>query len=160
MSESHVKIRIRMGANEIEIEAPPSILKDTVNLIPEMLQKLPESQTRQVLKEATPQQPPAPSSTVSSHIPEIKVEKDDSLTDILIRMFKDPWGRTPRKLSDVRAVLDSYGLIYPKQSVAVALLRLAQAGKLRRFKGDGGEYVYTASTGLATEETNLTPSTT
>ncbi|MCS7115854.1 MAG: hypothetical protein RMJ31_00170 [Nitrososphaerota archaeon] len=159
MSESRVKIRIRTGANEIEIEAPSSILKDAVNLIPEMLQKLPESQPHHVFREPAPQQTPSPTVTMGSPIPEIKVEKDDSLTDIIIRIFKDPWGRTPRKLSDVRAVLDSYGLIYPKQSVAVALLRLAQAGKLRRFKGEGGEYVYTASTGLAVDEADSAPTT-
>ncbi|HYR04747.1 MAG TPA: hypothetical protein VEO75_05095, partial [Nitrososphaerales archaeon] len=45
--------------------------------------------------------------------------------------------------------LQSYGLNYPKQSVAVALLRLAKGSKIRRFKGEGGEFVYTVSTGAA-----------
>ena len=48
---------------------------------------------------------------------------------------------------EVREALQSYGLNYPKQSVAVALLRLAKGSKIRRFKGEGGEYVYTVSTG-------------
>lgn len=34
---------------------------------------------------------------------------------------------------------------YPKQSVAVALLRLAKTTKIRRFKAEDGEYVYTTS---------------
>jgi len=55
-----------------------------------------------------------------------------------------PWGREKRKLSDVREALQSYGLNYPKQSVAVALLRLAKTSKLRRFKAEDGEYVYTS----------------
>ncbi|MCP8309767.1 MAG: hypothetical protein H3Z53_04590, partial [archaeon] len=80
--------------------------------------------------------------------PEIKVERDDSLPNVITKFFKDEWGRHPRKLSDVRDVLESYGLIYPKQSVAVALLRLAKEGKLRRFKDEGGEFVYTSSTSL------------
>jgi len=45
----------------------------------------------------------------------------------------------------VREVLQSYGMNYPKQSVAVALLRLAKATKIRRFKAEDGEFVYTAS---------------
>ncbi|MDG6898845.1 MAG: hypothetical protein JRN24_03800, partial [Nitrososphaerota archaeon] len=55
------------------------------------------------------------------------------------------WGRERRKLSDVREALQSYGLNYPKQSVAVALLRLAKTTKIRRFKAEDGEYVYTAN---------------
>jgi hypothetical protein len=45
----------------------------------------------------------------------------------------------------VREALQSYGLNYPKQSVAVALLRLAKTTKIRRFRGDDGEFVYTSS---------------
>ncbi|MGC9189137.1 MAG: hypothetical protein ACP5GG_00190, partial [Conexivisphaera sp.] len=51
------------------------------------------------------------------------------------------WGRRPRRLSEVMDALSSFGLIYPKSSVAVALLRLAKEGEIRRFK-EGGEYVY------------------
>jgi hypothetical protein len=65
---------------------------------------------------------------------------------VISKFFADPWGRSPRKLMEVREALQSYGLNYPKQSVAVALLRLAKSSKIRRFKGEGGEYVYTAST--------------
>ena len=38
--------------------------------------------------------------------------------------------------------------MYPKQTVAVTLLRMAKSGRLRRFKSNTGEYVYTASTSL------------
>jgi len=48
--------------------------------------------------------------------------------------------------------LETFGLIYPKQSVAVALLRLAKEGKLRRFKQPDGEFVYTVPTSLLSTE--------
>ena len=48
-------------------------------------------------------------------------------------------------MAEVKEVLDSYGLTYPKQSIAVTLMRLAQSGKLRRFKNEQNEYVYTSS---------------
>jgi len=80
-------------------------------------------------------------------VPTVIIEKGDSLSDVISKFFADPWGRSPRKLMEVREALQSYGLNYPKQSVAVALLRLAKSSKIRRFKGEGGEYVYTASTG-------------
>ena len=48
----------------------------------------------------------------------------------------------------MREALQSYGLNYPKQSVAVALLRLAKTTKLRRFKAEDGEFVYTSASTL------------
>jgi hypothetical protein len=81
-----------------------------------------------------------------TQLPAIAVEKGDSLSEIISKFFSDHWGKNPHKLSEVREALQSYGLNYPKQSVAVALLRLAKASKIRRFKSDGGEFVYTATT--------------
>jgi hypothetical protein len=77
---------------------------------------------------------------------------------VISKFFADPWGRSPRKLMEVREALQSYGLNYPKQSVAVALLRLAKSSKIRRFKGEGGEYVYTASTAAIHIPTPVQPS--
>jgi len=68
---------------------------------------------------------------------------------VIGKFFSGPWGRERRKLSDVREALQSYGLNYPKQSVAVALLRLAKTTKLRRFKAEDGEYVYTSALTLS-----------
>ena len=82
------------------------------------------------------------------------LEKGDSLADVIGKFFSAPWGRERRKLSDVREALQSYGLNYPKQSVAVALLRLAKATKLRRFKAEDGEFVYTTA---ATQPSMRTP---
>ncbi|MEM3382594.1 MAG: hypothetical protein QXL52_04475 [Nitrososphaerales archaeon] len=155
MSESTVKIRIRLGANEAEIEAPISIIKEAIHLIPELVQQLPKSvstqpfQTKTEITTEIPIKEENLTGIKPKILPEIKVEKDDSLPDVIIKCFKDDWGRYPRKLIDVRNVLESYGLIYPKQSVAVALLRLAKEGKLRRFKDEDGEFVYTSSTSLA-----------
>ncbi|MDV3243916.1 MAG: hypothetical protein LYZ66_01925 [Nitrososphaerales archaeon] len=89
---------------------------------------------------------PAPQQTSGpAQLPVVAVEKSDSLADIIGKFFADPWGGGRRKLSDVREALQSYGLNYPKQSVAVALLRLAKTTKIRRFKAEDGEYVYTTS---------------
>lgn len=158
-----VKIRVRVGVNEVEIEAPSAAIRDAISMLPDMIQKIPtapESRgTRaQVADFGTEGQPRGPGSLTQvntaarTELPEIRVDKTDSLTDVTTKIFRTPWGKVPRRLSDVRDVLESYGMIYPKQSVAVALLRLAQSGKLRRFKGDTGDFVYTASTALAMEQ--------
>ncbi|MCL5317081.1 MAG: hypothetical protein M1503_02290 [Thaumarchaeota archaeon] len=164
---------MKIGLNEVEIEGTTSDIEKTIELIPAMLQALPEEMLNQQPRltltrpdteynrldnftSSTPSQSaqssPQPQQSHSSVFPEIHVEKGDSLSDIITKLFTDSWGRNPRKLGDVRDALQSYGQVYPKQSVAVALLRLAQSGKLRRFKSEGGEFVYTASTSLSSED--------
>ncbi|MEM4312083.1 MAG: hypothetical protein QXX95_06820 [Nitrososphaerales archaeon] len=144
MSSSNVRIRVKAGVNEAEIEGPLSEIKELISLLPNMIASLPFADERKTIDEKI--SPLAP-----LELPELKIDKRDSLTNIISKIFLTPWGKQTRKLNEVRQVLESYGLIYPKQSVAVALLRLAQAGKLRRFKGEEGEYVYTASAALSLE---------
>ncbi|MBI2184420.1 MAG: hypothetical protein HYU39_05615 [Thaumarchaeota archaeon] len=161
MSDEKIRIRVKLGVNEVEVEGIASALEHAANLIPRLLEAIPsmeetgskatpasvavaQSSQIQMQKSAAQPQP-------ATSIPEVQIGKDDSLTDVIVKIFGDPWGRQPRKLNQVREVLESYGLIYPKQSVAVSLLRLAQSGKLRRFKGEGGEFVYVASTALSSE---------
>ncbi|MCP8305123.1 MAG: hypothetical protein H3Z50_06650 [archaeon] len=162
MSESIVKIRVRLGANEAEIEAPLSAIKEAIHLVPEVVQHLPKSVSAPLLqtKSETVTEIPFKEGKVGGIpkiLPEIKVEKDDSLPNVIIKFFQDSWGRRPHKLNDVKNALESYGLIYPKQSVAVALLRLAKDGKLRRFKDESGEFVYTSSTSLTTSNPSTSP---
>jgi len=143
--ESLVKIRVKLGAAEAEVEAEREHLREAIDLIPELVSKMPGAsaermELRSEQEDAQPQQQPGP-----AQLPTVVVDKSDSLADIIGKFFADPWGRDRRKLFDVREALQSYGLNYPKQSVAVALLRLAKTTKIRRFKAEDGEYVYTAN---------------
>lgn len=152
MSSDNVKIKVKFGVNEVEIESPLNSIHDAVDAIPNIIRNLgssvktAESMTSELREhvnslEARPQ----------VNLPDIKIEKGDSLSDMIVKMFREPWGKQSRRLSDVRQVLDTYGLSYPKQSVAVTLMRLAQSGRLRRFKGSDGEFIYTAGTTLLPE---------
>jgi hypothetical protein len=150
MSSDVVRVRVKVGANEIEIEGPKDSIKDLIELIPDIEGKL--APALALLPQAPPAQPPvapvyAPQAPLQE-LPELKVEKGESLPSIMTKLFGASWGRTPRRLLDVKGALESYGLVYPRQSVAVALLRLAQEGKLRRFKGADGDFLYTSSTSL------------
>jgi hypothetical protein len=138
------KIRVKVGSAEAEVEADPEHLKEAIDLVPELASKLPGFR-------AENHEPPEPRREASSdpglrsQLPVVNLEKGDSLSDIIGKFFADAWGTERRKLSDVREALESYGLNYPKQSVAVALLRLAKTTRIRRFRGEDGEFVYTSA---------------
>lgn len=142
------KIRVKVGAAEAEVEADPEHLKEAIDLIPELASKLPKGSPADSghngpgVEVASISGPPTGG---PSQLPTVTLDKGDSLADVVAKFFADPWGRERRKLSDVREALQSYGLNYPKQSVAVALLRQAKTTRIRRFKGEDGEYVYTAA---------------
>jgi hypothetical protein len=152
-----VKIRVKSGESEAEIEAPLATIRQAIELIPEVLSRLPKASAEprqapsaievQSHGSQEPSQLPPAAASAPASLPTVTVERGDSLSDVISKFFSDAWGRNPRKLMEVREALQSYGLNYPKQSVAVALLRLAKGSKIRRFKGEGGEYVYTASNG-------------
>jgi hypothetical protein len=142
------KIRVKLGPAEAEVEADSEHLREAIELIPDVAAKLPEFSARGfegTRATPAPQTEEATKLRGPGQLPVVVLEKGDSLTDMIGKFFVDPWGRERRKLSDVRQALESYGMNYPKQSVAVALLRLAKAAKIRRFKGEDGEFVYTSS---------------
>lgn len=142
------RIRVKVGTAEAEVDADPEHLQEAIDLVPELASKLTEVRVEEPLQ-ARPQarlEAQTPSEQRRQvQFPTVALQKGDSLTEAIGKFFADPWGMERRKLSDVRGALESYGLNYPKQSVAVALLRLAKTTKIRRFRGDDGEFVYTSS---------------
>ena len=145
------KIRVKLGAAEAEVESDPEHHREAIEQKPEVASKLPSAgrEARPEPREQQRERPEVPEQGLSAQFPVVSLEKGDSLADVIGKFFGGPWGREKRKLSDVREALQSYGLNYPKQSVAVALLRLAKATKLRRFKAEDGEYVYTSAMAVA-----------
>jgi hypothetical protein len=157
MPSDVIRIRVRVPSGEAEVEADPEHIREAIELIPDVLGKLPTKEpysgkSIQAAPETVPaeQHPPLP-----TEVPAVKVEKDDSLTEIISKFFAESWGTTPRRLADVREALSTYGLNYPKQSVAVSLLRLAKASKIRRFKAEDGEFLYTSSSSLFSPRASL-----
>ena len=140
------KIRVKLGQAEAEVEADPEHLREAIDLVPDLASKLPRQGTEPVMERETAAEAQADAlQSTPTETPLVTLEKGDSLADVIGKFLSSPWGRERRKLSDVREALQSYGLNYPKQSVAVALLRLAKTTKIRRFKAEDGEYVYTSA---------------
>ena len=164
-SSDRIRIKVRSGQSEAEIEAEAGRIREAIELIPEIVSRLPAARAEPFRQEAPSREPSqvqqsfsassSAEASIPSQQPGITVEKGDSLSDIISKFFADPWGKSPKKLSEVRETLQSYGLNYPKQSVAVALLRLAKSSKIRRFKSVGGEYVYTASTAMMSAQSQV-----
>ena len=148
MPSDLVKMRVKAGNSEAEIEAELGHIREAIELIPEVLKQLPDGGARVTREVPQVYVPPGD----SGEVPVVTLEKGDSLAEVVGKFFAGEWGTQRRKLSDVREALQSYGLNYPKQSVAVALLRLAKASRIRRFKAEDGEFVYTSSTPIMPQQ--------
>src|SRR2546425_5595380 len=149
MPSDLVKIRVKAGNSEAEIEAELSHIREAIELIPEVLKQLPADGGAKASREALQVYVPPGE---GGDVPVVTLEKGDSLAEVVDKFFTGEWGMQRRKLSDVREALQSFGLNYPKQSVAGALLTLAKASRIRRFKAEDGEYVYTSSTPIIPQQ--------
>ena len=100
MSDENVKVRLKVGANEVEIEGSTSNIEKTILLIPKMIQALPEEILKQNIQE--PAIPHIPESdrlekyisssnnrktSGSSKPPEILINRGDSLSEIITKIF-------------------------------------------------------------------------
>ncbi|MEM3637103.1 MAG: hypothetical protein QXX17_01695 [Conexivisphaerales archaeon] len=147
--EKAMRVRVKLGDTEVEVEGSKEDVGEFLSSIPDILARLSmsrESNTASKTNEQMHQQ------SAQQQLPELTFGKGESLPSIILKLFSSGWGRQPRKLLEVKDSLETFGLIYPKQSVAVALLRLAKEGKLRRFKQPDGEFVYTLPTSLLSQE--------
>lgn len=151
MGESPIKIKLHLSDTEIELECNLTEMSEVIKFIPQLIDIL----SNNVKNIPASPMPALKKSEITTDIPDIPISKSDSLTNILIKLFTSSWSSSPKKLNEIREALNSYGLIYPKQSVAVTLLRMAQSGKLRRFKSSSGDYVYTPSTSLFSPSDSL-----
>lgn len=144
---SYERIRMKIEENEIEVVGErqdiPQLLELALKAFKDTLGELKGPQKAQQAGQALQQ--PSQSAGEPVQLPPITPDPNASLPVNLIKMFQTEWGKKPRKLSEVKEALDSFGLVYPKQTVAVTLLRLAKEGKIRRFKNEEGEYVYIAT---------------
>ncbi|MGE4595567.1 MAG: hypothetical protein AAEA79_01180 [Nitrososphaerales archaeon] len=158
MTISITKIKLKISNAEVDIECDIHNLDEIISHIPKIIESLSGVSTLNSLDKKFSINDHTVEST-SNIPPDIIINKSDSLTDVLIKLFTSNWSDTPKKLNEIREILQLYGLMYPKQTVAVTLLRMAKSGRLRRFKSNTGEYVYTASTSLISSTEKLSNST-
>ncbi|MBH59545.1 MAG: hypothetical protein CMO19_03895 [Thaumarchaeota archaeon] len=157
MTTSLTKIKLKISNTEVDIECDINNLPDVISQIPNIMKSISNISETDVSDENV--HISDNSDEIQSSIPpDIIINKSDSLTDVLLKLFLSNWSNEPKKLNEIREVLQLYGLMYPKQTVAVTLLRMAKSGRLRRFKSNTGEYVYTASNSLLSSNEKLSKS--
>jgi hypothetical protein len=142
-----LSVRLRIGNNELEIvgsydEVSTILDKLLPYLIPRKVERGVEVESK--VKEVSDE---------LLSIPPLSIKKGEPLTEILQKIFDTEWGHRPRPLREVMSVLETYGLYYPKSTVAVTLNRLVQRGVIRRIKKDKYFlYVSTSPLGESYEE--------
>jgi len=145
-----MRLRIKVSGFEVEFEGTLEEMIPAIDSIPKIME---------VTQEATRAHPKMASSELTGGVgpsfgegpvaqeidagpPPIQVSKEDSIADIVVKVMNSPWGKKPRKLDEIRRMLEMLGFPLTRSTAAVTLLRLTKAGKIRRFKDESGEYLY------------------
>ncbi len=139
-----VSLRIKIGDNELEISGD---YDSVINIVDKLLPYLSSRESsRESNYESTEDAEDAAEELAMSDLPpSIPIKKGEPLTEILSKLFDTKWGHKPRPLKDIIEALNSYGLYYPKSTIAVTLNRLAQRGVIRRVRGKGKYYLYVSA---------------
>ena len=106
MSSELIKLRIKKGLNEIEIESTVEQLNQISDTISEIFDKISDSNGTQhsILQSSfdANNNDDNALSNVSNQLPEFIVSKDESLSSILLKIFQDKWAKNPKKLGEIR----------------------------------------------------------
>jgi hypothetical protein len=160
-----MRLRVKVGYSEVEFEGTLDEIVSSIELIPRVVDA-----TREAGSTAATSKSPMPSSDgpqivqddVKSlrqesdiRLPPIQILKEDSIGDIVVKIVNSSWGKKPRKLDEIRKVLETLGFPLTRSTAAVTLLRLTKGGKIRRFKDEAGEYLYLQLISTAAEQVPL-----
>ncbi len=165
MSYDYARIKLKIGENEIEISGQRKDMDSLSALAMKMLEEASHASSNMANKQQIIQKGPVVNANNGTYevesekniykinqMPQVSLESNAPLSANILKLFSAEWGRKPRRLAEVKEILDNYGLVYPKQTVAVTLLRLAKEGKIRRFKSERGEYVYVSSATISVNQ--------
>ncbi len=136
-----INLKLKIGGNELELSGPVSDVIELINmLLPHLV-----PQRRESFEVSEIETSNEDIKSKLDEYPVLNLRKDMPLTEILTKVFDTKWGHTPRLLKDVIELLNSYGLYYPKSTVAVTLNRLAQRGIIRRIRGKDKHFLYVSA---------------
>jgi hypothetical protein len=140
---STVRVRLRIGDAEVEIEGRKEEVQELLGIAEKM-----EAFVRRI----SPAAKEAPSILIpdegvsappgsSEQVPALQPSK---LSDQLLQLLKSDWGRMPRTLNEIKQALELNAVHYPNPTIAARLNELTKRGKLRRLK-KGSVFAYVAA---------------
>ena len=140
-----ISLKLKLGNNELEVSGPYNSVVDLINLLLPYLMRKSFRRKEETIAEKEVE-------TESLLPPSISIKKGEPLTDILTKLFNTDWGHNPKPLKEIIDVLNTYGLYYPKSTIAVTLNRLSQRGVIRRIKSKEKRFLYVSAKPLGGEE--------
>ena len=98
MTTSITKIKLKISNAEVDIECDIHDLDEIISQIPKIIESLSDVSALNSIDKKFSINDNAAENT-SNIPPDIMINKSDSLTDILIKLFTSNWSNSPKKLN-------------------------------------------------------------
>ncbi len=134
--ERRVSLRIRLGEVEVEVKGTWDDISKAWRELPNYVKSM-ESLARGTGVSLPPETIGKAKVKVDVEEPPFLKEKPKTLKDLLLVLFKTPWGTQPRAVAEVQKALKANGQQYANSAVSTALIRHVRGGRLRRISRKG-----------------------
>ena len=140
MGSSHFTLRVRIGDQEVELggtlEEVMAALEDLEKIIGKVSMSFRNESMLGFSKEVADIE--TSSKTGYPTIPQTK-----KCSEAILNLLRTEWGKTPRTLSELREGMGANAINFPSSTISGTLNWLVKKGRLRRWKGETGRYLYT-----------------
>ena len=141
MSGQPFTIRVRIGANEVELSGSQTDVLKILDSLPEIVDKITVAfgdinPATNVRMETLPQQ--SQSQDEEATYPTITVTPETSCPDAIVKLLSTDWARRePRRLNEILETMKVNAIHYPLGTVKGRLTDLTKRGVLRRINSNG-----------------------
>lgn len=139
MSKSQFTLRVRIGDQEVELGGSREEVMAAIEDLGEIISKVSKAFENESIHKAAGKE--FDNKDFKSGYPTIPQTK--SCSEAVINLLRTDWGETPRELSELREGMEANAIHFPSSTLSGSLNWLVKKGRLRRWKGEKGRYVYT-----------------
>ncbi|MEM2921544.1 MAG: hypothetical protein QXF26_04420 [Candidatus Bathyarchaeia archaeon] len=140
MSERILRIRVKVGENEVEVSGTESEVINTLSNVSEVVKKVVEAlgaARAQGSTTETVQDILQPAQT--EEYPSLSLDPGIACPEAIVKLLATEWGRRrPRALGELLEAMKVNAIHYPEGTVKGRLTDLTKKGVLRRIKGERG----------------------
>ena len=141
MSNQPFTIRVRMGANEVELSGSETDVLKALDSLPEIVGRITVAfGNSQLPTNVRMEQRPQPDQRQDEEgaYPTITVTPETSCPDAIVKLLSTDWARRePRRLNEILEAMKVNAIHYPLGTVKGRLTDLTKRGVLRRIKSNG-----------------------